>query len=82
MQKWLYDIIQMNLRSEHTHEGLDDRRKMLQTLEEQGQEGWELVSVQMAAEQVYLFLKTPLADAAAGSMKPQRKGLLAFLKAA
>lgn len=80
MQKWRYDVVEMDFRGEHTHEGLDDRRKLFATLEEFGSEGWELVNAQIVGEMTYLFLKTPMLELGSAQEKQVSRGLRSLFR--
>lgn len=62
MQKWRYDVIELDFRGQGTHEGIEDGRALQATLEELGTEGWELVNAQISDKLVYLFLKMPVVE--------------------
>ena len=57
MRKWRYDVVELDFREGNADERLDDRRKLVTTLDEFGAEGWELVNAQIVGEMAYLFLK-------------------------
>ena len=78
MQKWQYDVVELDFRGADTHDGLDDRRTLLTTLEEFGAQGWELVNAQVVGEKTYLFLKTPVIELHSSSQKPQSRGLISL----
>ena len=75
MQKWRYDVIELDFRGQGTHEGVEDGRVLQATLEELGTEGWELVNAQIVGKMVYLFLKIPVIEpvnVSAKGRKPRR----------
>ncbi|MCY1249766.1 hypothetical protein D9M72_633320 [compost metagenome] len=80
MQKWQYDVIEMDFREAHTNEGLDDRRKLLAALDQSGSDGWELVNAQIVGGLTYLFLKTPVVELGNAQEKPVARSLWSLFR--
>ena len=80
MQKWHHDVVELDWRDEHTHEGQDDRRKLLATLEEAGSGGWELVNAQIVGVKTYLYLKSPVMELGSAQEKPLARGFRSLFR--
>ena len=80
MQKWQYDVVEIDFRDANTHEGFDDIRNLLATLETAGAEGWELVNAQIVGGLTYLFLKTPVVELGSAQEKPVARGFRSLFR--